>query len=246
MDVQLFKIIGLYHLLWPTASVGAFGIRFRKVLLVASALIFGTYAVQIAVIYLAIDDFPRLAYMLLLITVAYTCLFKAYVLLRYADKMWSILELAGYTFTSSGRRDSSVLIRCRYTLSTVLRVFVGLNYCTLISWLISPLFIHEPVSVTILDGTIVHYRTAVFNLWTSLSEQVYNSPLGFATIYLIECFVCSYNLLLWTVFDCYVMTVCYVIHANFRTVIAAYKTLGQSGKYIIYVNISNFILSSVS
>lgn len=227
VDMRLFKVIGLYQLLCPAVSVATSG--HRTALMTGSIIMTGTFVVQTAALYLAIDDFSRLAYMVMMITVGFTSLFKGYLLIRQANPMWRVLELARYAFTASARRDPSELLWCRDTMSTVLRTFTIVNYVAVAAWLISPIFIHERVPVTNIDGTVAMYRTSVFNMWTPLSENAYNTPFVFAAVYAFESFICSYCVFIFNIFDSYLITVCLVLVANFRTIATRYQSLGQSG-----------------
>lgn len=200
-------------------------------MLMVTAVMAGVYTMQIVGMYTAIDDFPRFAYMVLLSAVGYTCTIKGYLLCWRADLMWPVLKLAGYGFTSSGRRDPSELIRCRGTLSLVLRILVTINYLTLVAWLVLPLFTQQSGLAVDLDKTVVLYRATVYNLWIPLTEKAYDSPLGYMAIYAFEMTVVIYNLTIWTMFDCYMMTMCFVLNSNFRTMAAVYKTFGHSRKY---------------
>lgn len=228
VDLRLFKAIGLYQLLSPVRSDAASG--YRTALLTSTVIIVGVFAVQTATLYLTVDDFSRFAYIVMTITMVSTNSFKSYTLIRRACPMWRALEPARYAFTTSARHDPSELFRCRDAVRTVLRTFAALNYCALSIWLITPWFVHETIPITNVDGTVAMCRTSVLNIWTPLSENAYNSPLVFAAVYAFEIFICSYCVFIITVFDIYVMTMSFVLVANFRTVAARYQTLGRSGK----------------
>lgn len=229
MDIWLFKTIGLYRLLWHDGNGGAYRNRCRTVLLVFTAVMVTVYTLQIVGMYTVIDDFPRLMYIFLLIAVGYTCAFKAYLLYRRADLLRSALELAGYGFTSSGRRDPSEMIRCRDTLSQVLRVLASINYVTLAAWLVFPLFIQQ--SGLAADKPAVLYSDTVYNFWLPRAEKAHDSTLGYVAIYTFEMAACAYNVIVWTMFDCHMMTMCFVLNSNFRTMAADYRTLGHASKY---------------
>lgn len=226
VDEKLFKIIGLYYVLSPTQD-GRSEHKYRKILIVVSLLMLAIFITQIGALYFALNDFQRLAHMIMVLSFCLITCFKGYVLVRNANRMWPVLELGRYSFTSSGHRDPSKLIQCRAVVFTMVRLFAMFNYCVLAVWLVSPFFIHEPITIIHLDGTVSKHPTVILNVWVPLSEAKYNSPPYWTVIYGIEVLITIFNVIVWTMFDCYMMTVCFVLDAQFRTVATAYQTTGQ-------------------
>lgn len=226
VDVRLFKAIGLYSVMEPVPDSRR-ALKYRKAFAACVWLMLGTCVTQLGALYFMLKDFERLSQIVLVVNVSLTTCSKGYVLVRHPDRMWRVLELARYTFTTSGRRDPSELIRCRSALATLGRTFVALNYCVLFVWLSSPFFIREPLRVVHRDGTVAEHRAAVQNLWTPLSDDTYNSTPCWTIIYCFEVYIGAFNVFVWVIFDCYMMAVCLVLNAQFRTVTAAYQTLGN-------------------
>ncbi|VVC26167.1 Olfactory receptor, insect [Cinara cedri] len=227
VDVKLFKIIGLYQILRPAPQDGRTGRKYQKTLMAVMWLMLMTYIIQISALYFAMNDFQRLAHQTLVLSVCVVTWIKGYLLIWNADRMWPVLELGRYAFTSSGHRDPSKLIQCHATLSTMVRLFAAFYYWVLVAWLASPFFIHEPTKIIHLDGTVSKHRMTVLNLWMPLSEAEYNSTKYWAVVYGIEVMTCTINVFIWTMFDCYIMTVCFVLEAQFRTLEIAYTEIGH-------------------
>lgn len=225
MDVKLFKAIGIYQLLQPS-NEGGFGDRYRTWMLIILSLIAGLQCMQIIRLYLALDDLQLFLYVAMLTTTILICTFKMYVMVTNLEKLWTMLDAARYGFTSCGRRDPSRLRRFRDTLSIWLRTFVALSSVTMIVWMFTPWFMDKYVPFAKLDGTVGYYRTSIFNLWFPLSESLYNWLPVWALVYAIEAFVCFMDVFNWSLFDCYLVTMCIVLTAHFETMSAAYETLG--------------------
>ncbi|XP_022167615.1 uncharacterized protein LOC111031819 [Myzus persicae] len=226
VDVMLFKTIGLYQLLCP-ADRGGYSVRFRRLLMTALGLSFALHSFQVPCLYYALNDLQRFAYMAAVIIYGMMCSFKGYVLVTNADRLWLVLDAAGYAFTGCGHRDPSKLRRCRATLSALLRTFVALSYGTLVVWIALPFFVDEYTGVTNLDGTVTRYRTTIHNMQFPVPLTVYNSRPFWALIYFTEVFVCIVNVFIWSLFDCYLVTMCFVLNAQFHTMSAGYCTLGS-------------------
>lgn len=85
----------------------------------------------------------------------------------------------------------------------------------------------EYVPFAKLDGTVGHYRTSIFNMWFPLSESLYNRLPVWTLVYAVEAFVGSVDVYNWLLFDCYLVTMCMVLTAQFETMSTAYETLGR-------------------
>lgn len=227
--MNLFKAIGFYQMLQPSTE-GGFGDRYRTWILTILLLIAGLQCMQIVRLYLVLDDLQLFMYVAMMSTTILICTFKMYVVVMNLEKMWSMLDVAWYGFTLCGRRDPSRLRQCRDTLSTWLRTFVVLSSITLILWLFTPWYMDDYVPFVKFDGTVGHYRTSIFNMWFPISESVYNWLPVWVLIYLIEAFVCFVDVFNWLLFDCYLVTMCIVLTAQFDTMSAAYETLGHRQK----------------
>lgn len=227
VDEPLFKAIGLYQLLHP--AEGTRQRWYRTVYLCVLWLTFGLQCVQIVGLYFTLHDFRRFAYMTVLAVNGMMCVLKGYVLVTNADRLQAVLDVARYGFTTSGLRDPGALRRCRATLSKLLRTFVTISFSTLTVWTVTPLFMDSHVPIAQPDGTIGYYRTTIDNLWLpGMSVSLYNSTPVWATIYLMEVYICFVNVISWSLFDCYMVTTCFVLNAQFRTIAAGYETLGRS------------------
>lgn len=230
IDVWLCKKIGLYQLLnSDDGVVGTFREWYRTAALVSIRLMFVTYVVQIVGLFFSDNDFTSFIYSLTLIFVGLMTAIKGYTFVKHSDQLWSIAEIAGYGFTRSGRRDPTEMVRCKKTLSLVLRLYVILNYSTLFTWLMAPVYINDQFR-TNKDGTVSLFRTTIYDFWIPFYRQPYMS-FGYAAVYMFEAYVCCLNVFIWTIYDSYVMTMCFVLNANFRTVASGYGKVGWSGKY---------------
>lgn len=228
VDEPLFKAIGLYQLLHPDEGAGQRRRWYRTAYICVLWLTFGLQCVQIVGLYFTLHDFRRFAYMTVLAVNGMMCVLKGYVLVTNADRLRAVLDVARYGFTTAGRRDPGALLRCRTTLSTLLRTFVTISFSTLTVWTVTPLFMDSHVPIPRPDGTVGHYRTTIDNLWLpGMSVSLYNSTPVWATIYLMEVYICVVNVVSWSMFDCYMVTTCFVLNAQFRTIAAGYETLGR-------------------
>ncbi|XP_060833372.1 odorant receptor 46a-like [Rhopalosiphum padi] len=226
VDVTLFKTIGLYQLLCP-ANRGGYSARSRHALLTVLGLSFALHAFQVPWLYYALNDLQRFAYMAAVIIYGMMCAFKGYVLVTNADRLWSVLDAAGYAYTECGRRNPLWLRRCGVTLSAMLRSFVALSYATLIVWIALPFFVDEFTGIINLDGTVTRYRTTIHNMQFPVPLALYNSRPVWMLIYFTEVAVCIVNVFIWSMFDCYLVTMCFVLNAQFHTMSAGYVTLGR-------------------
>lgn len=199
MDVNLFKAIGLYQLLHPVECGLDSGLC-RMAVKAIMALTLGLQSMQVYRLYLARHDIPMLANMAVLVIYGFMCLFKGYTLAAHADRICITLEAARYAFTDCGNRNPSLMRRCRTRLSAILRTFVGLSFGTLVVWLIIP--------------------------WLLASEYD-DKPIVWAIVYVVESFILTVNVFCWSSFDCYLVTMCFVFDALFRTMSFGYEKVGR-------------------
>lgn len=226
VDVSLFKTIGLHQLLCPV-NRGGYSVRSRRALMTVLGLSFGLHAFQVPWLYYALNDLQQFAYMAAIIVCGMMCAFKGYVLVNNSDRLWGLLDAAGYGYTEYGGRDPSALRRCRVTLSALLWSFVAFSYASLIVWIVLPFFVDEYTAITNLDGTVTRYRTTIHNMQFPVPLSVYNSRPVWTLIYVTEVYVCIVDVFIWTIFDCYLVTMCFVLNAQFRTMSTGYLTLGR-------------------
>lgn len=199
LDEKLFKMIGVYQLLRP-AEHGLDAGLCRTAAKAVVGLTFGLQSMQVCRLYLARHDIQMFANFGVLIINGLMCLLKGYMVVANADRMSVTLDAARYTFTNCGRRDPSKLRMCRIRLSKILRTFVGLSFGTLIVWLIMPWFIQSEYD---------------------------EMPIIWTAVYVIESIILTVNVFCWTSFDCYLVTMCYVLEALFCTMSTGYETLGR-------------------
>ncbi|VVC42144.1 Hypothetical protein CINCED_3A014049 [Cinara cedri] len=224
VDVKLFKAIGLFQTL-----SGDDGRRYRTAMRVFFWTMFGTIVLNVWGMYLSSNDFQRFTFLFLCVTISLMCSLKAHLLSRTVDaeRLGVVLDLARYAFTSCGRRDPSRLSRCRAKLSALLRTSVTIQLCVMLVWLLAPFFVHTRLSVTHLDGTVSEYRIGMVNLWVPLPDVVYDSAAGWSVVYAYEAFFFFCNFIAWMQFDCYLVTTCFALNAQFCTLAAGYEALGR-------------------
>lgn len=227
VDVKLFKAIGLYQLLEPVERSG-FSQRFRTAYLTVLWVTTGLLIMQSVRLYLTLGNLQTFVYSAMLITVGLNCIIKGYVMVTNANRLRSVLDVALYGFTLCGCRDQVEFNRYRDFLFTRLRVYAIFNFVTLIIWLSVPFFINEYMSFTKMDGTVGHYRQTILNFWIPVSENTYNWIPVWTLIYTIESVISSMYIFSFILFDCYLITACMALSAQFRTLSAAYETLGPS------------------
>lgn len=229
VDIIFFDAIGLNLLLNPFSKNKdrKFGYRYYKVVLAIQWLIIGIECMQIIRLYLAISDLQLLLNVIFLIVQILINVFKGIVLVMNADKMWNLLDVARYGFTSFGSRDPSLLHRCKSKLSKFLRIATGHCLITLCTWIVTPLFTNKYVQMVNLDGTIGYYRISIFNLWYPVTESMYNSLPIWTLIYVTEMLIITNCIYIWILFDCYLVTVCTVLSTQFNNLASAYESIGH-------------------
>lgn len=229
VDVNLFKAIGLYQLLLPTADSGD-GDSFkphRMAILVVLSLIIVLVCMQIVRLYLTLNDLYMLLYMTMILFIIFICTLKRYVMLTNVDKLGVLMDVTRYDLMLCGCRHPSRWHRCQDALSAWLRVFVTLSSFTAVLWVVTPLLMDEYVPLVKLDGTVGQFRTSVFNMWYPVPQSVYNWRPVWALIYAIESSVCILDVYNYLMFDCYFITMCVALNTQFDTMSAAYETLGR-------------------
>lgn len=225
-DLKLFRAIGLHQMLNPADRRS--GYRLRLAYRAVVALAFALQSVQIVGLFFTLNDLRRFAYMTVMVFNGLMCVLKGHVLVMNADRLWAVLDVARYRYTVCGARDPTALHRCRATLAVLLRTFAVLSFSTLIIWSTMPLFMDPYVPITKPDGTVGQYRTTIDNLWfPAMTESVYNYTPVWAFIYSMEVFICTFNVISWLLFDSCMVTISFVLHAQFRTMAAGYESLGR-------------------
>ncbi|XP_060861890.1 uncharacterized protein LOC132938922 [Metopolophium dirhodum] len=225
VDMTLFKVIGLHRMLDP----GTTGRRLRAAYKCFAYLTVTVQLMQVAGLYASVNDLQRLASLAVVAFNALMCLFKGILMVTNADRMRAVLDVALYRYTTCGHRQPANMRLTSATASTLLRTFTVISYCTLVVWIISPLFTGVGcVQIEHNDGTSGVYRKTIDNMWLpGMSETVYNWPPVWATIYATEMVMMTVDMVIWIMFDCYLITVCFVLNAQFRTLAAGYETIGS-------------------
>lgn len=226
-DLRLFKVMGLY----PVLTGGPAG-RYRAVFLAILRVGVVLMSVQLVGLYYALGDFQHFVYMAVLVFYGFMCLSKGYVLLYNADRALSTLDAAKYAFTTfGGRGGRGPLLRCARTLSPLLRGFTVVSYLTLTVWLLVPYFMDGGTTIAGADdgeAATHRYWTSTPNLWVPVPESEYR---GRATVRvvvsLIDWYMDTLNVLCWTMFDCYLGTMCYVLNAQFHGLAIGYESIGR-------------------
>lgn len=221
-DLPLFKAIGLYQLLNDDSNGW-----YRTVFLALLRVAFTLQAVQVVGLYYVLHDFERFANMVVLVISGFMCLAKGYVLVTNVDRAQTTLHTARYAFTSCGRRDQDPLRRCGLALSRMLRTFTVISYTTLFIWILAPYFMDGHVLITDADNTVHQYRMTINNLWIPVSASVFNRPPVWTLVYLVEGFMITINVFSWTLFDCYLITMCFVLNTQLYTLTIAYEQIGH-------------------
>lgn len=215
VDVGLFKAIGLYQLLRP-------GTRYRVAMRALLLLAFALHSTQLFGLYFAAGDLQRFINIAALVVCGTLCVYKGHVMVANVDRIWDTLHVAGYEFVTCAGRDESELRRAGALVRVVLRAFVVISYQTLAIWTAVPWLTDDH------DGTAGARRMTINNLWTPLPVAVYNAPPVWAAVYATEVFLITVNVFCWALFDCYLVTMCFVLNAQFHTIAAAYEKLAWS------------------
>lgn len=225
VDNKLFKAICLHQILDPTNGSNRY---YRLVLIAFMYMSFGVQIVQFVGLYFTIHDLQRFGFVTTTLSDAFLCIFKGYVLVMNADKLRASLEVARYEFTSCGGRDQRLLRQSRAVLSTILRTFTVLSWCTCFIWALGPLFTMDDfLQVTEADGIVSRYRVLIFNVWLPIPTTVYNTTTVWTLLYAVEVIVCFLNVFNWLLFDSYVVTMCFTFNAQFRTVSTSCMSIGH-------------------
>lgn len=225
VDVRLFKAIGLHRVLHGGGG-GADG-PFRRACLALLCAASAVHAAQVAWLPAASHDFPRLTYTAVMLAYGLMTSLKGFALLGHAPRLLAVLDATGAT---PRRRPASTLLRpvAAAAAATLLRPAVAACYGTYAFWAAAPWFLlDERVAVPRADGTVARYRATVNNMWYPMPETAHNSPAGWAALYAAEALVGLVDVAAWTLFDCYLVTVCLALDARFRAVAAGYATLGR-------------------
>lgn len=230
MDVKLFKFIGLLQVLKPAVSTGCVfdGQWHRRVLRVIFWTMLLTIILNIGMLHKAFNDFQRFTYLIMIIFIYINTTITGYLFLAKSDRMWDVLDLTRFAFTSCGQRDSSRLADSRVKLSAILRTIVIIGLIVFLLRLSAPFIIQERLSVVQLDGTIKKYRRCIFNIWVPLSDTMYNSLVVWPLVYAYELLLLVGSCVVWFMFVCYLMTACFALNAHFRTLAAGYEALGRT------------------
>jgi len=229
VDAKLFKTIGLYQLLRPYET-GSAGDRCKTALLFVIRISFGFLLTQVVRILLATGDLERFVFTILINTTLLNMQYKYYVMVTNADSLRDIMDVTSYGFTSCGRRDRTPLHRCRDAFRPWLRVYTIISVLSTLVWVISPLLVADYAPFDKLDGTVGCYRQTVYNMWFPISERAHNWTPVWSALYAVEIVITVITLPGWVLFDCYLVTVCMLLAAQFRTMTATCETLGRRSR----------------
>lgn len=231
VDVNLFKVIGMYKILQPSSKCES-GNRYRTFVLVGLWLSFVLLCLESVRLCLAVKDFILFQYELMKHVNVMIGMFKGYSVVMNADILWDVLEAARYKFTSCGRQDPSILHQYRHSLKIWLRTFTMLFCSTGIAWVLAPWFINEYIMLPKLDGTVGYYRSSVYNLWYPVTDSTYNWLPFWIVTYMYEALMIVIIVNIFLLFDIFFFTMCAILAAQFQTLTAAYETLGQQNRRV--------------
>jgi len=225
VDDRLFKAICLHQILHPAhGSNRYYTVAFKA----AMWLTFCVQIVQLVGLFFAVNDLQRFAFTTTVVSNAFLCLFKGYVMVVHADRLLSGLETVRYDFTSCSARNQRTVHRSRAVLSKVLRTFAVISWVTCVIWATTPLLTTgDYLPLTNNDGTVSRYRVTIYNVWLPVPVTVYNATPVWALVYAVETISCFFNVFSWLLFDCYVVTMCFAFNAQFHTLSASYGTIGH-------------------
>lgn len=209
VDVNLFKMIGLYQIISSSCSGGDRN-WYRTVVKTFLGLSLALQVVQVYRLHLASDDFQTFTFMTVVMIGTLLCSYKGHVIVTKADSLHTVLDVARYAFTTYGLRYPNALHSHRDRLSTLLRTFAGISYVTLAAWVVFP-------------GMM---KTGTGN--GADKEPTLAYTVGQKALVVVEGYVVSVNVFCWVLFDTYVITLCFVLMAQFRTLSAGYRALGHA------------------
>lgn len=147
-------------------------------------------------------------------------IYKCSLIMANRDRMRIILDVARFTFTSCSLKHPDALVQGQRTLRIILCTLIASTYSMVLAWLMFP------------------------DLLQLVFPQVKFSNITWTIIFVIDCTMLAFDVFLWMLFDCYMITVCVALSVQFKTVSAGYEMIGNSRRSPLLNQSSNSVAGS--
>lgn len=199
MDVELFKTIGLYQMLYKSKNLRWYKTVFSRLLFMNFVILFIRIIPLLLYVELALAT-----YIISTTVMGLNTFYKGYLILKHRDSLRVMLNAARFNFTTCGLRHPDALILSRRNLCLILRIF------SIIIYTILALFVMQP------------------NLIKNMFAQDHPYYTGFWTLmFVLDTIFHIINSCVLIMFDVYLVTMCFALSAQFKTIAAGYASLGH-------------------
>lgn len=227
INMKLSKIIGLYQILDPN-SPHIFGYNILHVFVTlfliyqVIVLIFCLYG-----IYFWINNISQVILQLTILANFSFGSYKILILIRNKDNMRKCIEMACNDFIQYKHSENNAIFlkyRMKSLISTYVYVLMG--FIILFAWSIFPLIFNDNyITLKSLDGKQHNYHLNAFNVFFPVTSGTYNR--FYILFHIIEVLFGVFYVTFSHIFDSLLISMCYAISSNLKTIKNAFQTLRQ-------------------
>lgn len=225
--MKLIKYIGLYHLLNPHITqirgynvYHIINVCFGLLIVAVSTLgPFGLY-------YLTNDVVAFMLSFGMFINHLF-CVCKVFTIIYYAKDLWICSEIGSFNCLSYQYYNKSIL-KTRRRQSTIISYgIIIIVILAFITWIPSPYIFNETmITIKKIDGSLKKYRINLFNLYFIFAAETYNKY--YIVFYIIENTIGSIFLYFTTVFDIFLVLMCFALFSQLETISDGIESLGRN------------------
>lgn len=226
LNMRLSKIIGLCEILHPSNSK-IFGYNISHVV-VTFFLLYEIIILTLCLvgIYFWMSNMLQVVLQLTILpNFSFGC-YKMFILIRKTDKIRRSTKLVCNDFMKFKHYENVFFnnFRMKSILSTYTYVIMG-NFILLV-WSISPIIFNTNYIILKNPNGVRHsYRLSAFNMFFPVSSETYNNY--FIIFHILEVVFGFVYVIFSHIFDTLLISMCFAISSNLKTIGNAYATLGR-------------------
>lgn len=222
IDPQVMKLIGFYQMLSPHGpkvfGVDIFKYITKTLLLIQIILLF----VYVLNIYHSIEEVNELAKYIFLIASSMVSVFKLFSVIQHSDTLWNCIQLTSIDNLSYKYHNRHILKSGRTRTKLLTSHYTFWWFVSVITFVISPLFIKNYYIRIKIDNDIEYYRYNVLNFIFPVTGEFYNKH--FINYYILESIITIILGHCILMYDILIISICITLRYQFKTIVNSYST----------------------
>lgn len=162
----------------------------------------------------------------------YLGLYKLYIFLYNADKIWDIFNVTRLNFLTSLQCSKNIDIMYNYKkkITKITNFFFIITFIADVQWIIFPLVFN---TFTTSENITNQRKMNIMNLEFPVTIPTYNEY--YNIFYLMEMFTIIFFMYIVNISDLFLISFCMVISAQYKVLARAFKNIGYKGTFVLKV-----------